>query len=507
VLSSAAKVARGSSSLLLRDTLKIPALLLTLAYLTRMLSLTELGTILGLSVIMQIFSAGTDPGFSNALVVHCAEAVGRKQSPRPLILRVSLIGTVLSSIASLGFFVVGMGLTGFLPKMASPSDIIYLASLDLFISSLAPYMGGSLLGLQDFKSSAIIDTVGYFAKQLTGVALVASGMGVYGVVLGWVFGDSLYLIEALIVVGRDSTLYSTLPPFEWDIRSLLIFSLPIYGSLLIEFLSGWFDRIFVLAAFRVEELAIYTVALSIFNGVAALPGIVSSVLLPHFSERYMTGGEQTLRNEGRDAARYITLIFAPFYLGLGAVALPVITIFAGPSYANGALILMVLCIFGGLTLPSSGFDELMLALKKTRFIVISAVVSTVTLVILSLVLGPWLSITGIAIARGIALVAVFLVMWWGVRTLLALELKARALAKILFCGFAMFLVVFTVQQLFYSLYMLILYLILGVVSYAILLKAFRVLRRRDFDVMRELVGSRLRPLIDFIEMLIGTSSR
>jgi O-antigen/teichoic acid export membrane protein len=503
VSSSAAKVARGSLILLLGNTLKVPITLVAIAYMTRLLSLAELGTVMGLGVLVSLFQLCTDPGFSKALTTFCAEAIGKRKNARGLIAKVTVVGTGLSFTAATAVFLSAGSLTALLPELALSSHLVQFVAIDIFLSSLGPYMDGILVGMSDFRAITYSGISSHAIMQFSGLFFITIGMGPLGVVLGWILGDSASLIFTFFLVLRDFGIHASLSPFSFDIRSLLAFALPLYGIDLIGFLAGSFDTLYVLAAFSAEQLAIYAVALSIYTGISGLPTIVSSVLLPHFSEQYARVGTQMLQNEARDAARYICLIFLPTYLGLAAVAKPALALYAGPSYSEGAFVLMVLCVLGALTLFSSGFGQVFYVLKKTRLLAYIAAAATAVGIALALALAQPLGILGVAIARGVGSITMALLLWQGLRKLLSVRLNLSSLAKVLLTSLIMFFAVYIVQMMYYSSYLLGAYVAIGIVAYVAFSRKFHVFRTRDFMVTRELVGSRLAPLVGYAEKVIG----
>ena len=91
--------------------------------------------------------------------------------------------------------------------------------------------------------------------------------------------------------------------------------------------------------------------------------------------------------------------------------------------------------------------------------------------------------------------------FWSLKALISLRLDMMTLSKILFCGMAMGVMVYEAQQVWYSIELLGVYVVIGTVLYSGLVRQMRVLRKRDFDVTRELVGSRFKSVVDIAEKL------
>jgi O-antigen/teichoic acid export membrane protein len=507
VSSSAVKVARGSLFLLLGDTFKIPVAFAVLAYMTRLLSLTELGTVMGYGILVRLFQLCSDPGLSSALTVFCARGIGEGQSVRGLIVKVVLMGVCLSSVAAVAMLFSAGIFPALLPEVISSPDLLRFVALDTFLSSMDPYMDGTLLGMKNFRGLTSTQVFSYAINQLTGVIFISIGLGPLGVILGWVIGDSASVASATFLILRRLREQLPLSPINFSTRSIFEFAIPVYGIDLIAFVAESFDKLYVLAAFQVEQLALYGVALSIFTSIVGFRDIVLSVILPHFSEQYAREGKDVLRNEARDASRYIYVIFTPVCMGLAAISGPLLSLYAGPNYSEGATSLMVLCVFGSLALFSSGFREAHYALGKTGIVAIIAAISTVIGITLSLILAQPFGILGIALARGAGSVTAALLLWQGLRRFLSLKLNLAFLGKVVLISWVMFFVVYIAEQIRYSSYLIGVYIGLGIAMYVGLSRALHVFRKRDFNVTRELLGPKLAPLVDFAERIIGSKSQ
>ncbi|NIP67429.1 MAG: oligosaccharide flippase family protein, partial [Desulfobacterales bacterium] len=79
---------------------------------------------------------------------------------------------------------------------------------------------------------------------------------------------------------------------------------------------------------------------------ASVPTLILSAivtaLFPQLSELYAKRGADSLRGAFRVSARYAVLVGFPMFVGLAALAYPVMTVFAGTEYAEAALPLAII---------------------------------------------------------------------------------------------------------------------------------------------------------------------
>jgi O-antigen/teichoic acid export membrane protein len=504
--SSEAKVARGGLFLLLGNSATIPIGILTLAFVARVISLEEMGIVVAFDIIIRFLKTFSDPGISDALTTYCAEGIGGGYNVGPFIRKLLLVGGVIVSAASLGLFFFGRLVSPLVLGKVLSRDLIAVASGDVFLGCLAPYFDGAMLGLKHFKSMSLIEITGYSAKQLASVTLLLAGFGVTGILLGWILGDGLYLVGSVFVILRGPRGAASARTFNVDIKELLRFTGPAYGSRLVTFVSGSFDRLFALAALSADQLAVYGVAASIFGFVSAVPGIASSTLVPYFAESRVKETPDALRARIGAVARYFALFFAPVFTGLAAISGPSILLVAGQKYTGGAVLLAVLCSFYALTAPLSWIDRLYYALKRTDVYVFILILESAAGILLSLVLATQLGILGLALARGLTFLTSLTLGVMGMRKVVSIRLDISSLASILLCSFGMAAFVYSIQRLFYSLEFIPIYVVLGAAIYLLLARLMHLIRKRDFEIGREIAGDRFGHVLDFLEKLAPPSS-
>ena len=500
--SSAAKIARSSLIFMSGDASKLVINVLALAYFARALSLTEMGTVVGLTILLGSLQLVADPGLGGALITYTAEGIGKKQNIRPLIRKIIMVGVGLGAALAFLLLLGGNFLSSYILKTSISENLLRILAVDMFLTCLGPYIDGSFEGLRDFKNLTIAKTVKTFARQLGGIAFIAFGLGVMGVVIGWVLGDAIYVVQSLTSIERTSRPYSKLPPTSPSTKELLKFAVPLFGSDLITYVSEWFDQIFVLAVLPLEQLALYNVAFSIFDFAGRFPGAIAETLLPHYAEKFGKAGVSALQTENRKATRYVSILFTPLALGLAAISTSAISLIAGPKYASGSIILVAFCVSAGLIIWSIGFDEILYVLKKTRTLASFQVLAAISGLLLGITFVRPFGVFGVALARSINIVFIGVLEFYVLRRLISLSLDGRTLAKTFLCGVIMAAAVFAVEVAFISIDLIGVYITIGAVVYLLLIAKAGILQARDFDLVRELLGPKISPAIDKIEKLV-----
>jgi O-antigen/teichoic acid export membrane protein len=502
-----ASVARGSFLLLSGEMIRLLVGLFSLAYFVRTLSLAEYGLVIAFDVALTFVRMISDPGLSSAIVTYCSHAMGERKNMAPLIRKLVLTGGLLAFIASLGVLLAGNYLSNLILQTYLTPNVIMLLSIDAFLTCLAKYGRSSMEAFKAFQSLTSLETGAYVTQRILGILFVSVGYGISGIVVGWILGDAAFLVRATTIIRRNLKAYSSFPVLTLANRQLARFAIPVYSTRFVNFVWSQFDQLLVLAIFPIEIFAIYGVADSIFSFVAGLPFSVSQTILPHFSEQYGKEGMSSLLSSIKEASRSATLLFTPIFLGVAAICIPVVSLMAGSSYADAAILLAILCIFDAFTLPDIGFNQIFYVLKRTEIQTLVEIAGGATGLALSLVLASPFGLVGIAAARGISFVAGYSIEVLGLRRIASIKLDRGTILRIIASAAIMAVVVFAAQQVYYQVAALGMYVLIGVVCYLAVLRGMRVFKKKDFDLARELLGARLAPAVDVMERFLLRSAK
>lgn len=499
---SAEKVARSSILYLVGDISGILVGIPALAYFARTLTVAELGIVVAFTIVLGFLPLLSDPGFSNALITYSSEALGRRQNAAPLVRNLTLIGFGLGVALGVAFLLLGRTAASYFLGIQLPPDMQSALSIDIVLTSVAPYLDSGLKGFGDFRALMITKTVRSVTRQLSGVLFLSIGLGVSGIVFGWILGDFVNILLSLSFFRLDIRPYSSSPTLKVKTNEVVQFSFPLFCSNLIGYFAQYFDQIVLLLVLSIENLAQYGVAFVIFSYALRLPESASIALLPHYARR-KEAGIAVLEREVRAASRYLSLLFTPLFMGIASVSLPLIMLLAGPQYSEAAGALSILCGIYALTMSSIGFNQVLYAVKATAKVAILEIVEIIVGISTAILLANHLGIYGIAFARGVAEIAIYVLEVRILSKLIHLSLDRSALVKISACGLFMALITYFIQQLYFAVQLLPIYVLIASLSYVLLLRKLRVIRIEDIDVARKLLRGRFHSLADLAEGLFG----
>ena len=264
-----------------------------------------LGAVLGILTILSI------PFSAIQAAVARRSARDRAESTKRFSERQESLGGTLGAALKLGL-AISVALAALSPLATSylhlESALIGLTMAVYVLPAILLAVGrGALQGELRFKELAIASVLPVLVRLGAGIPIVAAGGGVFGATAVTVLGDIGGVIFVLFVLARKGRLrldFGTLVrPFVKEVA-------PVAFALLAMWVLIEVDLVMARHYLGRLEAGSYSAAGLLARAVLFLPGAVSLVALPHFSED---------RGRGREAYRWL-LISCVAVIGLGSAA-------------------------------------------------------------------------------------------------------------------------------------------------------------------------------------------
>ena len=363
----------------------------------------------------------------------------------------SMMGTVGMGQAGVRFVAQSVGLKQYARTRRVVGMTVAVGALGSLGVGFAYLLFGPALGSDLFRAPALVATTGLVAGWVTVTSLqyllAETFRGLRDIRLTFVFGGSVsgggFLAGTIVIVGLSLLLFlrghSTLS---------LVVSLAAASGLTSTLLAGWalrrkvallpqshtYERpvalaellrvagpllvtqltvaalaqsdIWILGAFRPqEELAVYGAAARVVLLVAMPLQMANVVVEPLIAEVYAQGRKQVLENMLRAAG---TLAGFPAFLGVVGLVLlggPILGVFYGPYYRDGATVLAILSL-GQLVKVWTGSCQALLGMsgRQSVLMIITVACAAITIVT-GLAVVERYGATGVAVtaAGGVAL--------------------------------------------------------------------------------------------------------
>lgn len=483
---------RGASYLVLHS-LGINAVnIVSFAILARLISTKEMGIYAILLLINATCQTFATLALDQAVTKFVAENSSRNvksaaagafyQALRTtLIIAVPVVALIYYGAPSLAVYLLGN---------VSYAVLFQVLAIDvLFTAGAQPVITGGLLGLQMFREFAAVDLIfGSLLRQTLIILLIVLLRNFVGLVIAWAFSDAVTVLVLLSFAMRALGV----PRFDFPLVKLFRFSFPLSLAGFAGYSQTWFDRALLIEFVPLAALGIYNAALTAFGVLIGVAGAMTSMLFSAYSAiQGKTQVKARMSDAVRLATRYSSFALIPLAFGLLATAKPALTLLVGQSYGSGSLPLIIFSGVLALTAFTTAMSPVLLVLEETKVAAaITAVSVAVSLVVAYLLLPMW-GIVGASVARAFATILVAALTTLMVSRKMTLQVDILAVAKNLFAGAVMAMVLVAFQLVIYSKFLLPVYVLVGAVVYLIMLRLLRAVDPADLTLLRGFLGPRL----------------
>lgn len=499
----AVRVARGSAYLMTQRMVTAVISAVAFAFIARTLTQTEMGVTVALTLTLTVAQLLSDVGFSSGLTKHIAEYRGRDVDYSSLMFSGFLTKVSIASLIAVICALMSQQLSQLLLNSGEYAFLFQLFSLELLFASINITMTSFLQGLNKIREIAILSLALTLTRQVSAVTFLISGFGLAGLLMGWTLGDFVFLVLSASIILKGRHLKMDLArDVGSSLKMLARFSWPLFLVSIVAFFYSWFDRAVLLAYVPLTEVAVYGVAFRAFSLLYLIPVALSTTLFPYYSEQYGKGKHESIAVGVRAATRYISLVYTPLALGLMITASPTISLFAGRIYVTGDVILAVLSIFAGVSGISAAFNVLLLVYDMTPSALLVNLASVMASLVMLPLLLPSLGVVGMAVVKGLTMVLSLVFTVFVLRKRVRLEFDKEAMWKGWSASVVMFLIVGLVEQVFFSRYLLPLYILVGGVVYVIMLRIMKAVNEGDIQLFRNLMGKRGAWIVDSLAKIL-----
>ncbi|MGD0424219.1 MAG: oligosaccharide flippase family protein [Candidatus Bathyarchaeia archaeon] len=498
--SNAVSAGRGVSYLWLQIIATSVAQILAFAFFARLISVDEMGVFTILNLANGGASALIGLGVSSVTTKFVAEniAQGKKDAAASVYYKSLLLSELASILVAVGFLLSKFpaGVSN-LPNSPLISSIGILFAIDV-IATIGPVAAAVFYGLLEFRDYALIYTIYGSVRPIMVVLFVYETGSLVGLVKAWVISDTVLAVCVFLYFWRRLG-----PPvFRFSTKYLLKLSSPLYLATVASFLYGSFDRLTLIPLVSLTALGVYGAAVTAFTAYNGLINVLSWVLLPVFSGVYAVKGPEVLEDSIRTASRYVSIVAMPLAFALLATARPALTLLVGNSYQGGVIPLAVLALGSIATIVALSFGPVLIVLNETTLAALTSMLPIPFGVAVTFILVPVLGVSGASIARALSMLLSLLLTWYFVRRKITVKLDSKAILKSLVASVAMALVMEALQLLYYSRFLLPVYLLVGLAAYLLVLRALKAMSAADIDLLRRVLGPRFSRMCNLFSRIV-----
>lgn len=498
-----ARLVRGSIYLVTQSVVTTIVGAVALAFIARILTQTEMGAVVVLTLTLGMAQVLSDLGFSGGLTKYVAQYRGEKVDYTFMSFGAVLTKALTAGSAAALCFLAAPWLSEFALRSAEYGVLFQLLSVNVLTLCFRTTVNNLLLGVNRIKEIAVFNVTSVLIAKISAVGFLLCGFGLVGLVIGWTLGELAYdTLGALVIMKNRYVRIHPIREVLPHLKTLASFSWPLFLTNAVLFLHSWFDQALLLVYVQLNEVAIYNVAIRAFGVLALIPMALTNTLFPYYSEQRGKDEQRKIAAGVHGSSRYIALIYTPLAFGLMVTANPAITLFAGQPYAAGDTILSILCLFGALAGLVASFGNLLLVYDMTPTTLIINIAAVVGSIVMLPVLLPSFGVIGMIIVKGTALVITLVLTSIALDRRMSIRLDREALWKSWTAALGMSATLWFIQRMHFSPYLLPLYIILGGTVYAIALRLLRAVNENDINLIRSLLGEKATVVTKIVEKIL-----
>ena len=367
-----------------------------------------------------------------------------------------------------------------------------------FFEGMLPILTAALFGLRMFRETAVVGlVVGGFARQSLVILLLILSRNFVGLPVGWLISDA---ITAVIYLTLTTRVLGS-PRYDFPLGKLFRFYLPLELASIVAYAKTWFDHALLAAFVSLATLGVYNAAITAYGVAAGVSSVMSTTLFSAFSS-IPTGDRENLQEAIRLSTRYACFIVTLVDLLLLATAKAALTLFVGDSYVGGSWPLVIFCAADAATAFATALGPALLAMEETNMVGVITAASAAMGLGGAYVLLPEFGIVGTSIGRAVAIILTATLQFLILKSILALRLNFRMVAKTIVAGATMVAVVVAVQMVGYSKFLLPLYATIGVLIYLMMFRLLKIVDSNDLRLWRRFLGKRLWPLSNILSFIL-----
>ncbi|MEM3737526.1 MAG: oligosaccharide flippase family protein [Candidatus Bathyarchaeia archaeon] len=328
--------------------------------------------------------------------------------------RILIISVSTASITTATLFILAQPLAEVALGSQGYVAFFQVVALATFLAVMESMALGFLQALQKFARLAWARFAAQIARMVLTVVLLIIGLGVTGVVLGWMLFSVVVVSFATPVVWRQLFRQDPgqgAPREAIPLKELLNFSLPLMGVYTLAYATNSIDQLIVLCFLGVDILGVYVVVMNAAAVISTIFGLpLMMTLTPSMSETHGQQGIEGVSDALRMSSRYISLLFVPASLVLAALSPLALFILGGAVYVDGTLPLALICIGMSTYGFSVAITSALIAIGKTRVVLAILAVASAVELIGSLSISAFYALSGVALGRALMYLTMLLLL-------------------------------------------------------------------------------------------------
>ncbi|MFX0139845.1 MAG: oligosaccharide flippase family protein [Candidatus Hodarchaeota archaeon] len=208
----------------------------------------------------------------------------------------------------------------------------------VFFENISSTFDTTLRSLQRFSTIAIIKIIKDVVSRIISLLLFFI-LGFKGFLLGFIIGSFFSTVLSVYYISDFLFLKSSVR-FHWE---LIIYSLPFYVSGILRYILINIDQYMIGIFLEPEILATYFITKKLASYLNMSIDSLMEPITPKLAE-FKADSISKIKNVFPKTVRFNAYTFTPLSFGFAALSYPIILLYGGEKYTNGASILAILSL-------------------------------------------------------------------------------------------------------------------------------------------------------------------
>ena len=470
----------------------------------RLFNTASIGAIALFVAIVGLFNIIFSFGLSTASQHFTSYSLGKGDfaSVRRTVYRILEISFGLSIAGLITLQILAGEISVIFLHSGSYTVLVRVLGVVLFGNIMFGILNGVILGIQQFRLSALISIVIWITYYFGALLFAVYLRSLDTIVFGWILGIfSGVIIELAVVISSiRKYLGEGKPPNN---SYLLRYSFPILLSGLISYGAGYADRFVVSGLMSLSELGVYNFSLLIASAISFLAIPFNNILMPKFSEFYGRGEGHLIASTSEVSMTLLSYFYVPSALGIAALSPIILDFLGGSQYVPGALPLRIIMFVSALFISQNILAQAIASIRRTRLFLYSSGLALAGNVVVSILLIPPFGLVGAALGFSTVYAITFLILYYVARKESVASMDMTGIAKVWAASIIMFIIVdFLSDILGLHIIYLPVYILIGAFLYIGIAKIMNIFKRDDKQLILALFPQRLNFLIKILQMLV-----
>jgi len=315
----------------------------------------------------------------------------------------------------IGYTVVGSLLVSLILYISAPlinsiissdgrlSEILRLFSIILPFAAILQVALGGIRGFKRMGQIVFINNLNTAVRIFTLLSLIIFGAyEAVNVCYSYLAGYSVAMFIAIFYIRNYIPYSFQRIGVAKDHKGLLSFMWPLVTANFLGVAEIHLPLLILGHFLLSDDVGLYAAALTIASLLRIVRISINPILMPIISEFHSKNLSNETRKMYGGIARISFLVLFPLFLFILLHANLIMSGLFGPEYGKAALVLQILSIGEFVHILTGPFGQTVIAMGKTRYVMLTGFIHTLTTVVLTVVLVPYFQLLGAALAVTIA---------------------------------------------------------------------------------------------------------